>query len=137
MARVRLITSALRTVTAADTNAQIPGAPEDVNGQPSAVLPAGVVSTQGCRTLKVDQSSVGTTAGNFTILVLAWNRRLQAWVIDTTVTLAGMDTSPTPRLVGRATVQNWGSDWAFPLVTALAVGTTSVSVSVIGLTEDP
>lgn len=136
MSRFRFVTSAARTIVAVDTNAILPAAFTDKSGTLTGNLVAGVADVSNCGELVIDITSAGTTAGNFTVELLAWNHVQQAWMFHGELTIAGMDTLPTPRPNNRAVVTNWCGNYAFALVKAFATGTTAATITITGRAQD-
>lgn len=122
--------SASRTVSSADTNTQLPGNPT------GTTVPAGVCSISGAGYVAIDISSTSTTAGNFTVQLLVWDNVLGVWVNNGDLTIAGMDTLPTPRAISPRTYVNpIIGDWAFVFFKALATNTATATATITAAVE--
>lgn len=119
-------------ITSADTT--VPAAPDDIAGIPVFPLPAGVWQTSGAKTLKIDIICPSGSTGSTTLNIYAWNRQLGQWVSEgqAVVTAAAVGDFGS-RLVGRAVVTDWVSDYVAVMVKTLATGGGSGVGTTVGI----
>lgn len=112
-----------RNVVASEGTAN-PAVPEDATGAESVPPVVGQFGTDGAELLMVDVVITGPQSATGTVDVLAWDSPLQAWVLDTTLTIA--NTPATQRFK----VTPWCSRWAFVRATALGTAATNYRMAV-------
>jgi hypothetical protein len=96
-----------------------PAVPEDATGAEASPPVVGQFGTDGADLLIVDVLITGPQSVTGLIDVLAWDSPLQAWVLDTTLTVA--NTPATQRFK----VTSWCSRWAFARATTVGTNATN------------